>query len=94
MYGKVTQFDSATGTSVFRANVDGIEHPLSYGYADYETNTVLAAAGADVDDLVEGDLFRAEAVVTGSVSYETTIGAALTAPQLGVLAITVTGTSK
>lgn len=94
VYGKVTQFDSATGTTTFRANVDGVKHAVSYGYADYETNTVLAATGADVSDLVQGDLFKAETVVTGSISYETTMGGTLTAPQLGVVRITVIGTSK
>lgn len=31
VYGEVTQFDAATGTSAFRANVDGVAHPLRYG---------------------------------------------------------------
>lgn len=74
VYGKVTQFDAATGTNAFRANVDGVKHQVSYGYADYPTNTMLTD-GADLSDLVEGDLFQAEAVVAGSVSYQNTMAA-------------------
>lgn len=94
VYGQVKQFDAATGTDGFRANVDGVKHPVSYGYADYETNTVLASASADLSDLVEGDLFRAEVVVSGSVSYETTLGGTMTAPQLNITKITTIGTAK
>lgn len=94
VYGQVKQFDAATGTNGFRANVDGVKRAVSYGYADYETNTVLSSLGADLSDLVEGDLFRAEVVVAGSVSYETTMGGTLTAPQLGITTITTIGTAK
>jgi hypothetical protein len=41
VYGQVVQFDATTGTQGFRANVDGIEHKPEYGYADYDTNTIL-----------------------------------------------------
>jgi hypothetical protein len=54
--------------------VDGVKHQVSYGYADYPTNTMLTD-GADLSDLVEGDLFQAEAVVAGSVSYQNTMAA-------------------
>ena len=94
VYGEVTQFDAATGADVFRANVDGIKHPVSYGYADYPTNTVLAGNGVDLGDLVQGDLFQAEAIVTGSISYETTMGGTLTAPQLSVSKVKVIGSTK
>jgi hypothetical protein len=94
VYGKVTQFDSVTGTNAFRADVDGVKHPVEYGYASYETNTMLASNGADVSDLVEKDLFKAEAVVTGSLSYETTLGGTMTVPQLSVQKITKIGVSK
>jgi hypothetical protein len=45
VYGQVRQFDSATGTDSFRASVDGVVHKPSYGYVDYETNTVLTSPG-------------------------------------------------
>jgi hypothetical protein len=94
VYGEITQFDSVTGSSAFRADVDGVKHPVEYGYANYETNTMLAVNGAAASDLVEKDLFRAEAVVTGSLSYETTMGGTMTVPQLSVQKITKIGMSK
>ncbi|GAA2886326.1 hypothetical protein GCM10010472_50660 [Pseudonocardia halophobica] len=93
-YGQVTQFDAATGTSAFRANVDGVVHKPSYGYVDYETNTFLNESGTLFAQLVKGDLFRAEVTVTGSYSYSTTMGGTMTVPQLQVTAINVTGTAK
>lgn len=94
VYGEVTQFDAATGASTFRANVDGIAHRVRYGYADYETNTVLAGSATLLEDLVADDLFRAEATVQGSLSYRTTMGGTITVPKLEVTAITVTGSTK
>jgi hypothetical protein len=67
VYGEVTQFDAATGTDSFRANVDGVKHQVSYGFADYPTNTVLTNDGADLSDLVQGDPFQANAVVACGV---------------------------
>lgn len=94
VYGEVTQFDAATGTDTFRANVDGVKHQVNYGYANYETNTVLISGGADLGDLVEGDLFQAETVVAGSVSYQNTMGGSLTAPKLTVSKVKVIGSTK
>ena len=94
VYGQVKQFDAATGTSAFRANVDGVVHKVSYGYADYETNTFLTGPAQLLKDLVNDDLFRAEVTVTGAYSYDTTMGGNVTAPKLEVTAIKVTGTAK
>ena len=94
IYGEVTQFDSATGTGEFRANVDGVKHPVSYGFADYPTNTVLSGDASTLGDLVQGDLFQANAVVSGSVTYQNTMGGSLSAPQLTVLKVTVIGSTK
>lgn len=94
VYGQVTQFDSATGTDSFRANVDGVKHKVSYGYADYDTNTVLTSAGANLGDVVNRDLFRAEVVVVGSLSYDTSLGGSTTVPQLAVTKIDAIGTAK
>lgn len=94
VYGEVTQFDAATGTSAFRANVDGVVHKVKYGYADYKTNTVLTTGSSSLfTDVVTGDLFRAEATVLGSFSYGTQIGGSTTVPQLMVTAIKVTGST-
>jgi hypothetical protein len=95
VYGEVTQFDSATGDSGFRANVDGVNHPIKYGYADYDTNTVLSATSASIlNDLVQDDVFKAEVTVLGSYSYDTQIGGSTTVPSLAVTKITVTGSTK
>lgn len=94
VYGQVTQFDAATGTSSFRANVDGVVHEVRYGYADYETNTYLNGTSDVLKDLVNDDLFRAEATVTGAYTYQTTMGGQITVPQLEVTAIKVIGSAK
>jgi hypothetical protein len=91
IYGHVTQFDAATGTTGFRADVDGIAHKPSYGYVNYPTNTVLIGDPAQLANLVQGDLFKAEAVVVGPYTYATTMGGQLTAPQMAVTQVTVTG---
>ena len=91
VYGKVTQFDAATGTSGFRANVDGVEHKPKYGFADYDTNTVLGGDEALLQEIVNDDPFKAEATVTGAYSYETSLGGQLTVPRLQVTKIDVIG---
>jgi hypothetical protein len=94
VYGQVTQFDSATRTSTFRANVDGAAHKVSYGYADYKTNTMLTGPDDQLKDIVDGDLFRAEVTVAGALSYDTTMGGSTTVPKLEITAIKVTGSAK
>ena len=84
-------FDAATGTSAFRANVDGVAHKPSYGFASYSTNTIVTGSDELLSNVVQGDLFKAEATVTGSFSYQSTMGAQLTTPQLAVTKIDVIG---
>ena len=94
VYGEVTQFDSVTGPNTFRANVDGVKHPVSYGFADYPTNTILTNESADLGDIVQDDLFKAEVVLAGSLSYETSLGGSTTVPKLTVTKISVIGSTK
>ena len=91
VHGEVTQFDAATGAGGFRANVDGVVHKPKYGFADYDTNTVLAGSQSQLADVVRGDLFTAEVVVGEPLTYETTTGGQLTAPSLTITSISVTG---
>lgn len=91
VHGTVTQFDAATGTDTFRANMDGIKHRPSYGFVDYPTNTLLTNVSGDVSDLVEDDLFTAKVLVLGSFSYDTQIGGTTTVPHLSVISLTTTG---
>jgi PASTA domain len=88
VYGHVTQFDTATGTSAFRAGVDGVQHRRTY---EYETNTILRGTAVQLANVVQGDVFRADVTVKGSYSYETTMGGTLTVPALDIDAITVVG---
>ena len=82
MYGKITQFDSATGTEGFRADAGGVRQvPDSIGFVNYPTNTIFSGDSTMLTDFVEGDLFTAKVTVAGAYSYDTQIGGSTTAPQ-------------
>ena len=68
-----------------------VSKKASYGFADYDTNTVLTGTASQLADVVQGDLFKAEVTVAGSYSYQSTMGASLTTPSLLVTKIDVTG---
>jgi hypothetical protein len=89
VYGRVTQFDAATGNDTFRASVDGVDHPGD-AYA-FDTNTMLSGDASALRDIVNEDLFRAEVTVAGSMSYGTQIGGNTTVPMLTVDTIKVIG---
>jgi len=91
VFGKVTQFDAATGTAGFRANVGGKKLPVAYGFVNYPTNTMLTGDENGLATLVEGDIFRAEVTVIGPYSYDTQIGGSTTVPALTVTAYKVIG---
>ncbi|RAO17583.1 hypothetical protein [Micromonospora noduli] len=86
VYGRVTQFDAATGTDSFRADVAHRRMAEDY---DYETNTILNGSESDLDNLVEDDIFRANVTVLGSFSYDTQIGGETTVALLQVDSIKV-----
>ncbi|WP_346533776.1 hypothetical protein [Micromonospora sp. DPT] len=86
VYGRVTQFDAATGTDSFRADV---AHRRMADEYEYETNTILNGSESDLDNLVEDDIFRANVTVLGSFSYDTQIGGETTVPMLMVNSIKV-----
>jgi hypothetical protein len=87
IYGQVTQFDSATGDEGFRADT-AHTNTMSYGFFDGK-NTVLRGSASKLDDLVDGDVFRASVEVIGSYDYDTQIGGETSAPHLQVLSIKV-----
>ena len=87
VYGRITQFDAATGRTGFRAEVRGTRFPVDEAYPDGTVNTLLDGSEADLGPLVEGDVFRAEATVTDATSYETQLGGRTVAPHLDVTAI-------
>ncbi|SCF16342.1 hypothetical protein GA0074695_3904 [Micromonospora viridifaciens] len=86
VYGRVTQFDAATGTDTFRADIAHRRMPEKY---DYETNTMLSGSESGLANLVEDDIFRAKVMVLGSYSYDTQIGGSTTVPLLRVDSIKV-----
>ncbi|MFI7515708.1 hypothetical protein ACIBVK_19680 [Micromonospora echinofusca] len=86
VFGRVTQFDAATGVDTFRANV---AHRRMADEYDYETNTLLTGSAADLDNLVEDDIFRANVTVLSAFSYDTQIGGETTVPLLQVDSIKV-----
>jgi hypothetical protein len=86
VYGSVTQFDAATGTDTFRADVG--HKNMQYDF-EYETNTLLTASATKLENVVEGDEFRATVRVTGSHSYDTQIGGNTTVPMLAIASIKV-----
>jgi hypothetical protein len=91
VYGEITQFDAATGAAGFLAQVGGARLPVSFGYADYPTNVVLAGTAADLAPFVEGDLFTAQVTVAGHITYDTQAGGSTTAPTLRIDSLTRIG---
>jgi hypothetical protein len=87
VFGYVSQFDSVTGPSSFRASLDGVRHRQTY---EYDTNAILVGRSTDqLANVVVNDQFRAEVTITGSLSYSTTMGGTLTVPQMQVEKIEV-----
>ncbi|MCM0673885.1 hypothetical protein NCC78_04075 [Micromonospora phytophila] len=86
VYGRVTQFDAATGVDNFRADV---AHRRMADEYDYETNTLLTGLSSDLENLVQDDIFRANVTVLSSFSYDTQIGGETTVPLLQVDSIKV-----
>jgi hypothetical protein len=93
VYGEVTQFDSATGTDTFRADVAHADI-RDYGYWLGGDNAIISAGVADVSDVVEDDIVKMYVEVTGSFSYDTTMGGSTTVPAFEVNIIKVIGQSK
>lgn len=93
VFGEVTQFDSATGTSAFRANV-AAANVCEYGFFDGDNTVLQAATGVDLADVVTDDVFAAQVTVMGSLSYDTSIGGSTTVPRLQVDSIEVQGTCE
>ncbi len=85
IYGEITQFDAATGTDTFRANI-ATSNTTSYGYFDGE-NCILVGSEKRLSDFVTGDVFRATIRVDSAFSYDTQIGGSTTVPLLEVVKI-------
>lgn len=92
VYGEVTQFDSVTGTSSFLADVGGVQETPEYGLVSYPTTTYLTGNPTVLQSVVQQDLFTANVMVLGTITYKTAIGTHTTVPALQVNSIQVTGT--
>ena len=91
VYGRVTQFDAATGTTQFLARTAPSVPDSVY---DYDQNTmVIGDTAALIQNVVEDDLVTMHAEVLGSFSYDTQAGGNTTVPKLQVNIIEVTGTA-
>lgn len=90
LYGSVTQFDSVTGTTAFRANTAGEQMGRSY---EYDVNTIVreGTPGA-FDQVVEDDLITLYVEIAGTESYDTTVGGSTTVPVVQAYIVDVTGT--
>ncbi|MGH8825175.1 MAG: hypothetical protein ACRDVN_11945 [Jiangellaceae bacterium] len=79
VFAEVTQFDSATGNDVLRANAGATQPTQTY---ELETNTIIVADSSALASVSQDDVLRLEAVVDGVAEYETMIGGSTVAPQL------------
>lgn len=85
VYGEVTQMDSATGTTEFRADTG----PDAPNPADpYTENTYISAPNSELlANVVEKDQLRMYVEVFGSYTYETQMGGQMTVPKFDVYII-------
>ncbi|WP_337109882.1 hypothetical protein [Prescottella equi] len=82
VYGRVTQFDAATGKTTFRANTAATVQDSEWGYSQ---NTIVHARdAATVADVVQEDVVKMFVTVDGSQTYDTAIGGQMTVPQVTV----------
>lgn len=90
LYARITQFDAATGSCTFRANISYKKMENSY---DYDENSVFRGADGDTNcpalsGFVTDDEVRITATSLGSISYETQIRGNTTVPAFRVEEIT------
>lgn len=82
VFGEVTQFDSATGACIFRANIAPANMANTW---DYDHNAIFTAGDGDadcpkLDPIVADDQVRMTATVVSAFSYDTQIGGSTTVP--------------
>jgi hypothetical protein len=82
LFGTITQFDAATGTCVFRANIENVQEASSY---DYAQNSLFAGGDGKkscptLSNFVQGNYVQISATVLGAYSYDTQNGGNTTVP--------------
>ncbi|WFP15990.1 hypothetical protein [Citricoccus muralis] len=89
VYGRVTQADSATGSFAIRVDTSGSQQRRAYSY---DVNTMVAAGESGMfDEVVSGDIVKLLVEVNGSLSYESTLGATITALSVTAHGVEVIG---
>lgn len=88
LYGYVTQFDSVTGSSMFRANTSAVSGSQWY---DFDLNTIVNFDPTIGRDVIDGDVVTLHAEIVGSQTYTTTLGGNETALVIKANIIEVTG---
>lgn len=77
LYGAVTQADAMTGEATIRVNTGPVQQSRRY---NYDVNTMLLTGSSGVfSDVVQGDHVKMLVEVTGSMTYDTTIGGSASA---------------
>lgn len=77
LYGAVTQADVMTGDLSIRVNTGPAQQSRRY---NYDVNTILLVGAPDVfADVVQGDHVKMLVEVSGSMTYDTTIGGSASA---------------
>jgi hypothetical protein len=91
IFGKITQFDDATGTASFRANVDGINH-FDGKYFSGGENAWVVGNAKTLSQYVNDDVFKACVTISGVFSYSTALtGGKLTVPKVKIRTINLLG---
>lgn len=89
LYGRVTQADAITGSSIIRVDTSATQKSRAFYY---DVNTMVNAGESGVfDDVVGDDLIKLLVTVDGSMSYETAIGGSTTAVEVTAYDIDVIG---
>lgn len=88
LYGYITQFDSVTGSSMFRADTSALGGTQWY---DFDLNTIVNFDPTIGRDVVNKDIVTLYAEVVGSQTYTTALGGNETALVLRANIIETTG---
>ena len=84
MFAEVTQFDSATGNDVLRANASETQPTQTY---EFDTNTIIVGDEGTLASVSQDDVLRVEALVVAVAEYETMIGGSTVAPLLQAISV-------
>ncbi|MFH5227860.1 DUF2510 domain-containing protein [Antrihabitans spumae] len=90
VYGRVTQFDSATGPQNMLVRTANAPQDSVF---DYDINTMVEASSQTLKPVVEDDLVTIYAEVVGSYTYDTQRGGNTTVPKLRANIVEVTGSA-